>query len=108
MHREARDCPASITPAFSEARTIPRAGNMPRLPRRWSCPIRSNAPARSASRIHWRWLRLPHSVLFTPTEEGTLQGGVVTPPTQWITGAHVTLRVGAVVVAAAAGGLFPD
>src|SRR5207245_3252344 len=34
--------------------------------------------------------------------------GDSTPPTQWITLAHVALRVGAVVVAAAAGGPFPD
>ena len=33
--------------------------------------------------------------------------GEITPPTQWITLAHVTLRVGCVVVAAAAG-VFPD
>ena len=33
---------------------------------------------------------------------------VGTPPTQWITLAHVTLRVGSVLVAAAAGGPFPD
>src|SRR5215472_9558337 len=39
----------------------------------------------------------------TPTGEGTPQGGVVTPPTQQRTFAHVTLRVGGVVVAAAAG-----
>src|SRR5271166_297491 len=45
---------------------------------------------------------------FAPTEQGCPQGGVITPPTQWITLAHVTLRVGCVVVAAAAGGWFPD
>ena len=38
---------------------------------------------------------------------GTPQGGVITPPTQQRTFAHVTLRVGGVVVAAAAG-WFPD
>src|SRR5713226_4137161 len=38
---------------------------------------------------------------------GTPQGASATPPTQWITLAHVTLRVGAVVVAAAAAGWFP-
>src|SRR5260370_29083809 len=43
---------------------------------------------------------------FAPTGEGTPQGGVITPPTQWIIGAHVTLRVGVVVVLAAAA--FPD
>ena len=42
------------------------------------------------------------------TVTGTPQGGVFTPPTQFITLAHVTLRVGCVVVAAAAAGLFPD
>ena len=31
---------------------------------------------------------------FAPTGEGTPQGGVVTPPTQWITWLMVTLRVG--------------
>jgi RNA-directed DNA polymerase len=31
---------------------------------------------------------------FAPTEEGTPQGGLITPPTQWITGALVTLRIG--------------
>ena len=31
---------------------------------------------------------------FAPTEEGTPQGGVITPPTQWITRAMVTLRIG--------------
>ena len=36
------------------------------------------------------------------------QGALTTPPTQWITLAHVTLRVGCIVVAAAAGGWFPD
>ena len=41
------------------------------------------------------------------TLTGTPQGGILTPPTQWITLAHVTLRVGCVVVAAAAG-RFPD
>src|SRR5215470_6932304 len=45
---------------------------------------------------------------FAPTEEGTPQGGIFTPPTQLITIAHVTLRVGAVVVAAAAAGPLPD
>jgi len=44
---------------------------------------------------------------FAPTGEGTPQGGVSTPPTQLRTFAHVTLRVGGVVVAAAAG-WFPD
>ena len=38
---------------------------------------------------------------------GTPQGGIFTPPTQQRTFAHVTLRVGGVVVAAAAG-WFPD
>src|SRR6266852_2415672 len=33
---------------------------------------------------------------------------LLTPPTQWITLAHVTLRVGVALVAAAAGGPFPD
>jgi len=33
---------------------------------------------------------------------------VGTPPTQWITLAHVTLRVDCVLVAFAAGGPFPD
>src|SRR5487761_1165904 len=37
------------------------------------------------------------------TVAGTPQGGVITPPTQQRTFAHVTLRVGGVVVAAAAG-----
>ena len=41
------------------------------------------------------------------TDTGTPQGSIFTPPTQWITLAHVTLRVGFVVVAAAAG-WFPD
>ena len=41
------------------------------------------------------------------TVAGTPQGGVITPPTQQRTFAHVTLRVGGVVVAAAAG-WFPD
>src|SRR5438128_12390868 len=41
------------------------------------------------------------------TVAGTPQGGVITPPTQQRTIAHVTLRVGGVVVAAAAG-WFPD
>ena len=40
-------------------------------------------------------------------ETGTAQGGVITPPTQQRTFAHVTLRVGGV-VAAAATGWFPD
>src|SRR5664280_1739277 len=31
---------------------------------------------------------------FAPSEQGTPQGGVVTPPTQWITPPVVTLRVG--------------
>ena len=41
------------------------------------------------------------------TVAGAPQGGVITPPTQQRTFAHVTLRVGCVVVAAAAG-WFPD
>ena len=40
---------------------------------------------------------------FAPTGEGTPQGGISTPPTQQQTFAHVTLRVGGVVVATAAG-----
>jgi hypothetical protein len=39
---------------------------------------------------------------------GTPQGGVVTPPTQWITRRMVTLRVGAGVVVGAAGGVLAD
>jgi retron-type reverse transcriptase len=48
--------------------------------------------------------------VFTPTGEGTPQGGVITSPTQQRTFAHVTLRVGCVgcVVVAAAAGWFPD
>ncbi len=42
-----------------------------------------------------------------PTAEGTPQGSPLTPPTQQRTFAHVTLRVDGV-VAAAAGGWFPD
>src|SRR5690242_5367369 len=44
------------------------------------------------------------------TLTGTPQGGITTPPTQLITFAHVTLRVGCVVVAVAAAGAgrFPD
>src|ERR1022692_959170 len=44
---------------------------------------------------------------FAPTGEGTPQGGVITPPTQWITRAMVTLRI----VAGwswAGGGAFAD
>src|SRR5271165_5634464 len=64
-----------------------------------------------------RFLRLIRGMLragyledweFRDTLSGTPQGGVITPPTQWITLVHVTLRVGCVVVAAAAGGPFPD
>jgi hypothetical protein len=71
-----------------------------------------------AEKIHdQRFLRLIGSMLkagfledwqYHETLSGCPQGGVVTPPTQWITLAHVTLRVGVVVVAAAAGGSFPD
>src|SRR5271169_1669027 len=45
---------------------------------------------------------------FAPTGEGTPQGGIITPPTQQRTFAHVTLRVGCGGVAAAAAGVFPD
>ena len=45
--------------------------------------------------------------VWNATLSGAPQGGVVTPPTQQRTFAHVTLRVGGVVVAAAAG-WFPD
>src|SRR5215813_6328482 len=38
---------------------------------------------------------------------GVPQGGILTPPTQWITRAHVTLRVVADVFLAASGGRFP-
>ncbi|MEV0624222.1 reverse transcriptase domain-containing protein, partial [Nonomuraea sp. NPDC050404] len=31
---------------------------------------------------------------FAPTEEGTPQGGVITPPTQWATFRMITLRIG--------------
>ena len=55
--------PDSITPAVSHSRIIPRAGNAPIAARSGSCAIESNAPARSASKIHRRWLRSPHSVL---------------------------------------------
>src|SRR5258707_2928803 len=42
---------------------------------------------------------------FAPTEEGTPQGGVITPPTQWITLAMVTLRIGFGVVLAGGRGV---
>src|SRR6185437_15127335 len=70
-----------------------------------------------AEKIHdQRFLRLIRHMLeagyledwqYHDTLSGCPQGGVVTPPTQWITIAHVTLRVGCVVVAAAAAGWFP-
>src|SRR5712691_10437474 len=41
---------------------------------------------------------------FAPTGEGTPQGGVVSPPTQWITWAMITLRIGFGVMPAGAGG----
>ena len=57
-----------------------------------------------------RWLKAPVKKADGTLAErtrGTPQGGPVTPPTQQRTFAHVTLRVGFVVVAAAAG-WFPD
>src|SRR6266511_1695226 len=55
------------------------------------------------------------SAISAPTEQGTPQGGVATPPTQWITGAMVALRVGlglgvgaAGVGAAVGGDAVPD
>ena len=48
---------------------------------------------------------------FAPTEEGTPQGGVATPPTQWAMFGMVTLRVaavGAVGVVAVAVDAFAD
>src|SRR5258708_21936410 len=45
---------------------------------------------------------------FAPTEEGTPQGGVITPPTQWITRRMVTLRIGLLERLSAGGGLVPD
>ena len=47
--------PCSTTPAFSHCATIPLAGNVPSLARMWSWAIRSNAPAKSASRTHGRF-----------------------------------------------------
>src|SRR5262247_517832 len=43
-----------------------------------------------------------------PCSATFMSNGLITPPTQLITFAHVTLRVGCVVVAAAAAGRFPD
>jgi hypothetical protein len=70
-----------------------------------------------AEKIHDnRFLRLVRNMLtagyledwnYHPTLSGCPQGGVVTPPTQQRTFAHVTLRVGCVVVVAAPGWL-PD
>ena len=57
-----------------------------------------------------RWLEAPVQLPDGTLQQrgrGTPQGSAVTPPTQWITLAHVTLRVGCVVVAAVAG-VFPD
>ena len=57
-----------------------------------------------------RWLKAPMQMpdgTIVPREKGTPQGSPITPPTQQRTFAHVTLRVGFVVVAAAAG-WFPD
>ena len=54
--------PGSNTPAFSQSRIRSLAGNDPISASRWSWPILSNAPARSASRIHVR-LALPRRVV---------------------------------------------
>ena len=44
---------------------------------------------------------------FAPTEQGSPQGGVITPPTQWVTRAMVTLRIGFAVVLAGGGAVLP-
>jgi hypothetical protein len=55
--------PFSITPAFSHRRIMSRAGNNPIVASSWSWSMWSNAPARSASRIHNRLAFLPRSVV---------------------------------------------
>jgi hypothetical protein len=45
---------------------------------------------------------------FAPTEQGTPQGGVITPPTQWATCPFVTIRVDVGVVVCGGGSVFAD
>jgi hypothetical protein len=58
-----------------------------------------------------RWLKagVVENRQYTPTAEGTPQGGVITPPTQWVTRLLIALRVGAGgVVWVGGGGAFAD
>jgi RNA-directed DNA polymerase len=59
-------------------------------------------PGRGAIRA-WLTAGVMAEGRFAPTEEGAPQGGVFTPPTQWITRRMVTLRVRLGVVLAGAG-----
>src|SRR5712691_10622926 len=64
-----------------------------------------------ANRMVAGWLKAGISETgkgFSPTEAGTPQGGVVTPPTQWITRRMVTLRIGLLGWLPAGRGRFPD
>ncbi|WP_308375286.1 reverse transcriptase N-terminal domain-containing protein [Streptomyces sp. MUM 136J] len=57
-----------------------------------------------------QWLRagVMEDGRVAPTEGGTPQGGVLTPPTQWITQARVTLCIGGVLLLIILGGPFAD
>ena len=82
---------------------------------RWDLIVKA-VEAHTSHETRWvvlyvkRWLaaalQLPDGTL-QERDRGTPQGSAITPPTQQRTFAHVTLRVGGVVAAAAAG-WFPD